>query len=226
MAIPHSPGLPGTKKPWNNFFLSYPTYIPPENLLNPSFKIYLQRWHLIIFTTTTLSHHHCQPKLFLLVIAAQSRLNLWDPMNFAIPSGSSAQEILQARILEWVAISLSRGLNYLNILKTGLLDVILFSLSLTYPNKTIKANPSKRFEACHVTFWSEPFHTPRFAQNKCRSPYSDPEGPPQSHSHTLVSVAHHSHPLALVSHMNFPPTHSTCQACPYHRTSVSTTTQV
>ena len=122
------------------------------------------------------------------MIVAQSRLNLWHPMNFAIPSGSSAHEIVQARILEWVAISFSRGLNYLNILKTGLLDVILFSLSLTYPNKTIKANPSKRFEACHVTFSSESFHTPRFAQNKCRSPCSDPEGPLQSHSHTLVSL--------------------------------------
>ena len=116
---------------------------------------------LKIFTTTTLSHHHCQPKLFLLVLVAQSSLNLWDPMNFAIPSGSSAHGILHARILEWVAISFSRGLNYLNILKTGLLDAILLSLSLTYPNKTIKANPSKRFEACHVTFFVRTFsHSP------------------------------------------------------------------
>ena len=96
------------QKPWNNLFFSYPTHIPLQNFLSSSFKIYLQRYHLIIFTTTTLSHHHCQPKLFLLVLVAQWCLNLWDPVNFAIPPGSSAHGILQARILEWVAISFSR----------------------------------------------------------------------------------------------------------------------
>ena len=38
----------------------------------------------------------------------QSCLTLCDPMNCSLP-GSSAHEILQARILEWVAISFSRG---------------------------------------------------------------------------------------------------------------------
>ena len=35
-------------------------------------------------------------------------LTLCSPMNYS-PAGSSVQEILQARILEWVAISFSRG---------------------------------------------------------------------------------------------------------------------
>ena len=39
---------------------------------------------------------------------AQSRPTLCDPMKYSLP-GSSLHEILQARVLEWVAISFSRG---------------------------------------------------------------------------------------------------------------------
>ena len=39
---------------------------------------------------------------------AQSCLTLCDPMDFSLP-GSSNHGILQARILEWVAISFFRG---------------------------------------------------------------------------------------------------------------------
>ena len=42
---------------------------------------------------------------------AQSSLTLCDPMNASSP-GSSVQGILQARILEGVAISFSRGLSH------------------------------------------------------------------------------------------------------------------
>ena len=42
------------------------------------------------------------------VLVTQSCPALCDPMNCK-PSGSSAHGILQARILEWVAISFSRG---------------------------------------------------------------------------------------------------------------------
>ena len=41
-------------------------------------------------------------------LTAQSCLTLYDPMNCSLP-GSSVQGIFQARILEWVAISFSRG---------------------------------------------------------------------------------------------------------------------
>ena len=43
-----------------------------------------------------------------LCLAAQSRLTLWDPLDCS-PPGSSVHGILQARRLEWVAISSSRG---------------------------------------------------------------------------------------------------------------------
>ena len=42
------------------------------------------------------------------VSVTQPRPTLWDPMDCS-PPGSSVHETLQARILEWVAISLSRG---------------------------------------------------------------------------------------------------------------------
>ena len=41
-------------------------------------------------------------------LVAQSCLTLCDPMDYS-PPGSSVHGILQARILEWVAISISRG---------------------------------------------------------------------------------------------------------------------
>ena len=56
----------------------------------------------------------CPPSLSLIfflvtqVLAAQSCPTLWDPMDCG-PQGSSVHRILQARILEWVAISFSRG---------------------------------------------------------------------------------------------------------------------
>ena len=41
-------------------------------------------------------------------LVAKLRVRLFDPMDCGLP-GSSAHGILQARILEWVAISFSRG---------------------------------------------------------------------------------------------------------------------
>ena len=46
--------------------------------------------------------------LSLFTISAQSCLTLCDPMDCSLP-GSSLHGILQARILEWVAISFSKG---------------------------------------------------------------------------------------------------------------------
>ena len=43
------------------------------------------------------------------LLVAQSCLTLCDPMDCSLP-GSSAHGIFQARILEWVAISFSRGI--------------------------------------------------------------------------------------------------------------------
>ena len=45
---------------------------------------------------------------YMKVLVAQSCPTFHDPMNCS-PSGSPANGILQARILEWIAISFSRG---------------------------------------------------------------------------------------------------------------------
>ena len=41
-------------------------------------------------------------------LVTQSRPTLWNPMDGSSP-GSSVQGILQARILEWIAIPFSKG---------------------------------------------------------------------------------------------------------------------
>ena len=48
------------------------------------------------------------PKVKVKVLVAQSCLTLCDPTDCSLP-GSSIHGILQARILEWVAIPFSRG---------------------------------------------------------------------------------------------------------------------
>ena len=52
-----------------------------------------------------------QEELIADVLAAQSSLTLWDPMDDSPPG--SAHGILQARILEWVAILFSSGCSWL-----------------------------------------------------------------------------------------------------------------
>ena len=49
--------------------------------------------------------HHCTVVLCLVI---QSCPTLCDPMDYSLP-GSSVHEILQARILEWADISISKG---------------------------------------------------------------------------------------------------------------------
>ena len=48
------------------------------------------------------------PFVYMCMLVAQSCLSLCDPMDYS-PPGSSVHGILQARILEWVAIPFSRG---------------------------------------------------------------------------------------------------------------------
>ena len=52
--------------------------------------------------------HIAHLELKVKVLIAQSCLTLCDPVGCSLP-GSSALGILQARVLEWVAISYSRG---------------------------------------------------------------------------------------------------------------------
>ena len=64
------------------------------------------------------------------VLVAQLCLTLCDPMDCGLP-GSSVHGVLQARILEWVAIPSSRGIYLTQGLNLGLLHCrwILYQLS-------------------------------------------------------------------------------------------------
>ena len=51
---------------------------------------------------------HCQDSDVVVIFGSLSRIWLCDPMDYS-PPGSSVHGISQAKILEWIAISLSRG---------------------------------------------------------------------------------------------------------------------
>ena len=65
-----------------------------------------------------------------IVLVTQSCPTIWEPMG-CHPSGSSVHEILQATILEWVAILFSRGIFQTQQSNLGLLHCrqILYHLS-------------------------------------------------------------------------------------------------
>ena len=52
--------------------------------------------------------HVCESQVEVKVLVTQSYLTLCDPKDYSLP-GSSVHGILQARILEWVAIPFSKG---------------------------------------------------------------------------------------------------------------------
>ena len=61
---------------------------------------------MIYFAVSKKLTQHCKSTISCTCI--QSCLTLWDPMDCS-PPGCSVHRISQARILEWVAISSSRG---------------------------------------------------------------------------------------------------------------------
>ena len=74
-------------------------------LSNHLILILLSHMHTSRLLSTFTSYHQV---LFVCVLVAQSCLTLCDPMDHS-PWGSSVHGIFQARILEWVVISFSRG---------------------------------------------------------------------------------------------------------------------
>ena len=104
------------------------------------------------------------------VLVAQLRPTLCDPMDCSLP-GSSVLGILQARILEWVAIPFSRGIFLTQGLNPGLLHCrwILYHLSLQgspqYKIKSLK-NQNKK-----VTIVSAILGTPKFCEALMRSSF-------------------------------------------------------
>ena len=69
--------------------------------------IYVYSWLIHIFVQQKQTQH-CETTMAVGCMHAQSCLNICDPMDYSLP-GSSVHGIFQARILEWVAISYSRG---------------------------------------------------------------------------------------------------------------------
>ena len=63
---------------------------------------------LVLNKCVTLGRSHHLFRMYVKVLVAQSYLTLCHPVNCNLP-GSSVHGILQARILDWVAISFSRG---------------------------------------------------------------------------------------------------------------------
>ena len=76
---------------------------------------------------------------------AQSCLTLCDPMDCS-PPGSSIHGILQARILEWAAISFSRGIFPTIKFKLFLITILIFKIRKCIKNLilTQKKSPEKR----------------------------------------------------------------------------------
>ena len=80
------------------------------------------RWWMLIKLTvmSILKHTHIlniilYTNVYLCMCSvAKSCLTLWDPMDCSLPS-SSVHGIFQARILEWIAISSSRGSSWLRV---------------------------------------------------------------------------------------------------------------
>ena len=83
---------------WNDFPITF-------------FLISLPLWALrsrVVSSLPECSLWFCSGVIKLTVLVAQSCLTLCGPMDYSLP-GSSVHGILQARILEWVAILFSRG---------------------------------------------------------------------------------------------------------------------
>ena len=104
-------------------------------------------------------------------LVAKSYLTLCDPMDYSL-SGSSVHEILQARVLEWVAISFTRGSSPLEI-ETGSPALQVDSLPteppgnpVPHPNVTFS---SVQFSGSVVSNSLRP-HESQHARPPCPSP--------------------------------------------------------
>ena len=96
---------------WNG--RSFPS---PGDLPNPEIKpVSLGSPALAggFFTTSTTWEAPTVIRKGVSMLVTQSCLTFCDPMNCSLP-GSSVHEILQARMLEWVVISFSRGRNVIS----------------------------------------------------------------------------------------------------------------
>ena len=91
---------------------------------------------LMLLETHKVSH----PKVKVRVFISQSCPTLYNPMDCSLPD-SSVHEILQARILEWVAISISRGMFPTQRLNQGLLRCRQILHHLSHQERIIGKGP-------------------------------------------------------------------------------------
>ena len=83
-----------------------------SHAVNPCFQVFAVK-DILSFSSKRYVKTETENHSVVLVLVAQSCPTLRDPMNFSSP-GSSVHGILQARILEWVAIPFSKDMYYPN----------------------------------------------------------------------------------------------------------------
>ena len=138
---------------WFNSLSPYP------NLSFQVLKFSNVTWHsknLKFYTTQNcfycvyLSIKCFKPILSKYLLLVQSCPTLWDPINYSLPS-SSVHGILQARILEWVAISFSRGSSWpRNRTQVSCIAGRYFTILAIV---CVSGLPSGHFSLCIVASW-------------------------------------------------------------------------
>ena len=115
-------------------------------------------------------HLHFSPWMNCLLTCLVTKLcpTLCDPMDCSLP-GSSVHRILQARILECVIISFSRGISQTQGLNCHLLDKQVDSLWLSHQGSPLSCFNSVQFSHSIVSDSSQP-HGLQHARPPCPSP--------------------------------------------------------
>ena len=137
------------------------------------------------------------------VLVTQSCPTLCDPMGCS-PSGSSVHEIFQARILEWVAISFSRGSSWpQDQTRVSCIAGRLFTMSHKgNPNiHCIYKKPSYQFSSVQSLSCVWLFATPWTAARQTSLSITNTRSPPKPMSIVSVMPSNHlilSHPLLLL----------------------------
>ena len=91
-----------------NTLLCFVVCWPSPRARKASFLLHNHMWAPSIMTSHTHTHTHTHTRVKVKMLVAQLCLTLCNPMDCS-PPGSSILGILQAKILEWVAMTFSRG---------------------------------------------------------------------------------------------------------------------
>ena len=129
------------------------------------------------------------------VLSTQSCLTLWDPMEWSL-SGSSVHGILQARILEWAAISFSRGDQETQV---SCIAGRFFTIWATREAVSCMSSSQKPCEVFSSVQFSRPVMSDSLQPMDCSTPgfpvhHQLPE-PAQTHVQRVSDAIQPSHPL-------------------------------